>query len=162
MPVLHALHQAVAGAALRRTFPSTLVPFTTLSTTMYVNYVSRVVMQVFTITVPPQPTQLQAADALVASMSPSARQTYALGGTQKYELPISEVSLSKVRPYREGSVTAFFHQYSMLASVGVGVLGSIEAMTRYADSACCAHRSKGMVACHQRCYADHSPRLARV
>ncbi len=53
-------------------------------------------MQVFTITVPPQSTQLQAADALVMSMSPSARQTYALGGTQKYELPISEVSLSKV------------------------------------------------------------------
>ena len=46
---------------------------------------------------PAGPAELQAADELVTSMSPSARRTYALGGTQKYELPTSEVSLSMVR-----------------------------------------------------------------
>ena len=63
-------------------------------------------IQVFTITVPPHSAQLQAADVLVMSMSPSARQTYALGGTQKYELPISEVSLSTVGPHEEGGPVA--------------------------------------------------------
>ncbi len=51
----------------------------------------------FTITVSAKPAELQAADELVKTMSLSARQTYALGGTQKYELPTSEVSLSMVR-----------------------------------------------------------------
>ena len=61
-------------------------------------------MQVFTITVSAKPAELHAADELVRTMSPSARQTYALGGTQKYELPTSEVSLSTVRLLASGTV----------------------------------------------------------
>jgi len=49
---------------------------------------------VFSISVPPE--QEAAARALVLSMSPSATLTYALGGTLKYELPTTEVTLSKV------------------------------------------------------------------
>lgn len=49
---------------------------------------------VFTITTPPH--EEQAASQLVRSMCPGARQTYALNGTQKYELPTSEVTLAKV------------------------------------------------------------------
>lgn len=40
--------------------------------------------------------QEEGAKALVMAMSPGARLTYSLGGTLKYELPTSEVSLSKV------------------------------------------------------------------
>ena len=54
-------------------------------------------MQVFTITVGHNSQALAAANALVLEMAPSARRTYALSGTQKYELPIAEVTLSKVR-----------------------------------------------------------------
>ena len=43
------------------------------------------VLQVFTLTVPE--SQEAAAQAAVAAMSPSARLTYSLGGTLKYELP---------------------------------------------------------------------------
>ncbi len=46
---------------------------------------------VFTITVPP--AEEQQAEALVRRLSPGARLTYALGGTRKYELPTSEVTL---------------------------------------------------------------------
>jgi hypothetical protein len=53
--------------------------------------------QVFTITTPPAQQEVEAADRLVRQLSPGARKTYALGGTQKYELPTSEVSLSQVR-----------------------------------------------------------------
>lgn len=53
-------------------------------------------LQVFTITTLPQQSELDAADQLVRRLSPGARRTYALGGTQKYELPTSEVSLSQV------------------------------------------------------------------
>ena len=49
---------------------------------------------VFTITVPHD--QEQSARQLVEFMSRSAVLTYALGGTLKYELPTSEVSLSGV------------------------------------------------------------------
>lgn len=49
---------------------------------------------VFTITVPAE--QEADARALVASLSPNAVLTYALGGTLKYELPSHEVSLSRV------------------------------------------------------------------
>ena len=41
---------------------------------------------------------LAAAHKLVISLSPSARRTYAVGGTQKYELPMAEVTLSQVGP----------------------------------------------------------------
>ena len=51
----------------------------------------------FTITVGQSPEALAAANALVLEMAPSARRTYALSGTQKYELPIAQVTLSKVR-----------------------------------------------------------------
>jgi ABC-type multidrug transport system ATPase subunit len=51
---------------------------------------------VFTITTAHADADLEAADALVRSLSPGARRTYALGGTQKYELPTAEVSLSQV------------------------------------------------------------------
>ena len=53
-------------------------------------------VQVFTITVAHTPGALAAADGLVRSMAPSAKRTYALGGTQKYELALGEVTLSKV------------------------------------------------------------------
>ncbi len=36
------------------------------------------------------------ADALVRKMAPSARLTYALAGTRKYELPVEEVTLAAV------------------------------------------------------------------
>ncbi|EFJ45135.1 hypothetical protein VOLCADRAFT_64058 [Volvox carteri f. nagariensis] len=49
---------------------------------------------VFTITV--GPGHEDAVRALVARMSPSARVTYSLGGTFKYELPAEEVSFSAV------------------------------------------------------------------
>ncbi len=49
---------------------------------------------VFTITTPP--SQEDAADALVHRMCPSARLTYALAGTRKYELPQKDVSLAAV------------------------------------------------------------------
>ena len=51
----------------------------------------------FTVTVAATEESLAAAEALVMGMAPSARRTYALGGTLKYELPIDEVTLSKVR-----------------------------------------------------------------
>lgn len=47
--------------------------------------------QVFTVTTPVGPDVEQAA-AYVRQICPSARATYALAGTQKYELPTSEVS----------------------------------------------------------------------
>ncbi|KAL0019993.1 hypothetical protein WJX79_010913 [Trebouxia sp. C0005] len=50
---------------------------------------------VFTVTTPVGPDVAEAA-AFVQQLCPSARPTYALGGTQKYELPTSEVSLSQV------------------------------------------------------------------
>ncbi len=59
--------------------------------------------QVFTVTTAMASADLDAADALVRSLSPGARRTYALGGTQKYELPTSEVSLSQVRRSPEQS-----------------------------------------------------------
>lgn len=46
---------------------------------------------VFTLTTPP--AEEQQADALVRRLSPHARLTYALGGTRKYELPATEVTL---------------------------------------------------------------------
>lgn len=49
-------------------------------------------MQVFTVTTPTGSDFEQAA-AFVRQLCPSARPTYALGGTQKYELPTSEVNL---------------------------------------------------------------------
>lgn len=52
--------------------------------------------QVFTVTVPARQQELAAVEALVARMAPGARRTYALGGTQKFELPSNEVSLSQV------------------------------------------------------------------
>jgi hypothetical protein len=48
--------------------------------------------QVFTITVPSE--QESAARQLVLDMSPSARLTYSVGGTLKFELPTTEVSLT--------------------------------------------------------------------
>lgn len=48
--------------------------------------------QVFTIMTPPE--QGVAAHELVLTMSPGARQTYALAGTQKYEIPVNEVTLA--------------------------------------------------------------------
>jgi len=51
---------------------------------------------VFTVTVPARQQELAAVEALVARMAPGARRTYALGGTQKFELPSNEVSLSQV------------------------------------------------------------------
>ena len=50
--------------------------------------------QVFTITVPPG--HEAAVQALVTSLSSSARRTYCLGGTLKYELPVADVALSRV------------------------------------------------------------------
>lgn len=51
-------------------------------------------LQVFTITVPA--SQEAAAQAFVRRMSPTARLTYSVGGTLKFELPTSEVSLAAV------------------------------------------------------------------
>jgi ABC-type multidrug transport system ATPase subunit len=48
----------------------------------------------FTITTPPH--QEAAAKYVVMSMAPNARLVYALGGTQKYELPLSEVEIDTV------------------------------------------------------------------
>lgn len=56
-----------------------------------------VLPQVFTITTPLRQQEVEAADRLVRQLSPGARRTYALGGTQKYELPTTEVTLSQVR-----------------------------------------------------------------
>ena len=47
-------------------------------------------------TTPAGAEDLAAAHELVTAMSPSARRTYAVGGTQKYELPTAEISLSQV------------------------------------------------------------------
>ncbi len=44
----------------------------------------------FTVTTPVGPDVVEAA-TFVQQLCPSARPTYALGGTQKYELPTSEV-----------------------------------------------------------------------
>ncbi len=49
-----------------------------------------------TVTTSASAEDLGAADTLVTAMAPSARRTYAVGGTQKYELPTSEVTLSQV------------------------------------------------------------------
>lgn len=49
-------------------------------------------MQVFTVTTPTG-SDVQQAAAFVRQLCPSARPTYALGGTQKYELPTSEVNI---------------------------------------------------------------------
>lgn len=49
-------------------------------------------MQVFTVTTPTG-SDVQHAAAFVRQLCPSARPTYALGGTQKYELPTSEVTI---------------------------------------------------------------------
>ncbi|KAF8065710.1 ABCA3 [Scenedesmus sp. PABB004] len=59
---------------------------------------------VFTIAVPSD--QEAAAHAFVAGLSPSARLTYSVGGTLKYELPTSEVSLSRVFAAMAGSKAA--------------------------------------------------------
>ena len=48
----------------------------------------------FTITTPP--TQEAAAARIIKTMSPSAKLVYALGGTQKYELPLNEVEVDGV------------------------------------------------------------------
>lgn len=50
---------------------------------------------VFTLTTPP--SQEAAAHDLVLRMSPGARLTYALAGTRKYELPVTEVTLPGAR-----------------------------------------------------------------
>ncbi|KAL0046688.1 hypothetical protein WJX82_007270 [Trebouxia sp. C0006] len=50
---------------------------------------------VFTVTTPVG-RDVDEAAAFVQQLCPSARTTYAVGGTQKYELPTSEVSLSQV------------------------------------------------------------------
>ena len=52
--------------------------------------------QVFTVTVPGEAEEVAAVRKLVASLAPGSRRTYALGGTQKFELPCDEVSLSQV------------------------------------------------------------------
>lgn len=52
-------------------------------------------MQVFTITIA-SGEDPSLADRLVTSFSPSARKTYSLGGTQRYELPTQEVSLARI------------------------------------------------------------------
>ncbi|KAF6264708.1 hypothetical protein COO60DRAFT_1482014 [Scenedesmus sp. NREL 46B-D3] len=59
---------------------------------------------VFTITVPAE--QEAAARHLVAAMSPNSRLTYSVGGTLKFELPTSEVSLSRVFATMAGSRAA--------------------------------------------------------
>jgi hypothetical protein len=48
----------------------------------------------FTITVPS--SQEAAAQSFVRAMSPTSRLTYSVGGTLKFELPTSEVSLAAV------------------------------------------------------------------
>jgi hypothetical protein len=48
-------------------------------------------LQVFTITVPHG--QEGQAETLVKSMSPNARLTYSLAGTQKFELPVADVTI---------------------------------------------------------------------
>lgn len=50
--------------------------------------------QVFTIMTPVE--QAERAHALVLSISPSARLTYSVAGTRKYELPVTEVTLAGV------------------------------------------------------------------
>ena len=57
-------------------------------------------VQVLTVTTSASAEDLAAADALVTDMAPSARRTYVVGGTQKYELPTSEVTLSQVSGMR--------------------------------------------------------------
>ncbi len=47
-------------------------------------------------TTPAGVEDVAAAHELVTAMSPSARLTYAVGGTQKYELPTAEITLSQV------------------------------------------------------------------
>jgi len=51
-------------------------------------------LQVFTITTPPSEVNL--AEELVRGIAPGAVQSYCLGGTLKYELPSSEVSIGGV------------------------------------------------------------------
>jgi ABC-type multidrug transport system ATPase subunit len=58
---------------------------------------------VFTLTVPAEPGQEEAAEALVRRIAPGARLTYALAGTRKYELPVEQVSLSGVFEAMEGA-----------------------------------------------------------
>jgi len=53
-------------------------------------------VQVLTVTTAAGAEDLAAAHELVTTMSPSARRTYAVGGTQKYELPTAEITLSQV------------------------------------------------------------------
>lgn len=47
-------------------------------------------------TVPGEAEEVAAVRKLVARLAPGSRRTYALGGTQKFELPCDEVSLSQV------------------------------------------------------------------
>lgn len=72
----------------------------------------------FTVTTPVGPDVEQAA-AYVRQLCPSARATYALAGTQKYELPTSEVSSCveqimclppRHSPWRKHAVEAVFTQ----------------------------------------------------
>ena len=56
----------------------------------------RPAVQVLTVTTSASAEDLVATHELVTAMAPSARRTYAVGGTQKYELPTAEVTLSQV------------------------------------------------------------------
>lgn len=58
---------------------------------------------VLTIMTPPDAESLQRAEAFVQGLAPSARRTYVVGGTQRFELPMSEVSLSHVFTAMENS-----------------------------------------------------------
>lgn len=53
-------------------------------------------MQVLTIMTPPDAESLQRAEAFVQGLAPSARRTYVVGGTQRFELPMSEVFLFRL------------------------------------------------------------------
>ena len=48
-------------------------------------------VQVYTIMTPPNAEAMQQAEAFVHGLAPSACRTYAVGGTQRFELPMSEV-----------------------------------------------------------------------
>ena len=64
----------------------------------------RVMLQVFSFAVPVE--QEAAAHSFVLAMAPGARLTYSVGGTLKYELPTTEVSLSRVFGAMAGSRSA--------------------------------------------------------
>ena len=94
---LHVIQPAQKASAQAELFASALTADTN----------SGPLAQVFTITTPPQQQELEAADQLVRRLAPGARRTYALGGTQKYELPTAEVSLSQVCAGRLGNYVCF-------------------------------------------------------